>query len=238
MANFIVTMGGSEQGQNRHNTSYGIHRDYTAEALRLFDSAPHNYAKILSTNTSVKHNQYCGYEEAQKVLEQPSMGWAFKSIAIRQALNQMEDNDFLLWCDSNHVIVGDLGIIKNLAQQNNIFCHDHTPTKYSNSQWTKRDTFIAMECDSERYWRSLQMQVNVMGFVKNKFVEKFVDEWLLYCLKYDVIIGNNVHANLPDFIEHRHEQSIFSILIEKYRIPYSAMPQGIIHEKQGIDTHE
>lgn len=233
MARYVLTMGGTEQGKNRHNTSYNIHRDYTAEAQRLFDSFPQDFIRVMKDNDYIRDSFY--YRIAKNVLDEPSMGWAFKAILINDTLNKMMENDLLVWCDSNHVLVGDIAPIEALAYQHNIFCHDHSPTYYPNSQWTKRDTFINMECDESRYWNAPQIQVNVMAFVKNETTECFVSEWLKYCLRYDVIIGNDENTNFANFIEHRHEQALFSILREKHNIPYfSPMPQ-VVGEMMGIN---
>lgn len=230
MANHIVTMGGVEQGTNRHNISFGTHRDYTAEAKVLFASIP-QYKHHIRDNDFIKNSKY--YARAKDVLDMPSMGWAFKAIVIHDVLNEIEDNDLLLWCDSNHILAGDIAPIEKWSYHHNIFCHDHSPTYYPNWQWTHKDTFINMNCDESRYWNSPQMQVNIMAFVKNGFTSNFIAEWLKYCLIYDVIIGKNKHPDPPGFREHRHEQSIFSILREKYSVHYGLLPEGIFGEIEG-----
>jgi hypothetical protein len=236
MTNHIVTMGGNEQGKNRHNISFGIHRDYTTEAHRLFASVP-QFKSHLIDNDYIKQSKY--YAIANSVLDQPSMGWAFKAISIMDVLESIEEQDFLLWCDSNHIIVGDLSPMISYTYEKGIFCHDHTPTYYPNRDWTLRDTFIHMGCDEERYWIAPQIQVNVMAFVKNQWTMQFIKEWLKYCLDYKTIIGNNEFPNFPGFKEHRHEQSIFSILREKYELPYTlGEPYTMIREEMGIDKNE
>lgn len=236
MTIYLTTFGGKEQGKNRHNVAHNIHRDYAREAGRLFESAQHygitNYLYFdddwLKTTSEYKNNQ---------VFTQPSFGWAFKPVTIWYALNQIEDGDSLLWVDTNHIFVNNPQRLVDYAREHNIFTHDHFPAFYPCKCFTFKDMFIGMECDEERYWECPQMQVNEICFHKNDFVIDFVEQWKDFACDYNVMIANK-EPNFPCFYDHRHEQSIFSLLVEKYKIPYQKDPLDIIVELMGIDTEE
>ncbi len=96
-----------------------------------------------------------------------------------------------------------------------------------------------MGCDEDRYWNSLQMQCNIIGLKKTPKVEAFVLEWHRSALTYKIMFGENKYPNFEGFKEHRHDQSIFSILREKYDFPYlnrteNVWGEYIIPEKDGI----
>ena len=220
MNKYLVTMAGYEQGKNRSNVN-GIHRDYTKEANLLFESSkPYNFTYIDYDNNWIKNSDY--YRIAKDVLDQDSMGWAFKPIVIFDLLSKVDNGSVVMWADSNHTFQksDNPDFIIDYAIKNDIFCHDHMNVYYHNMDFTHRDTFVNMCCDQERYWKSCHLQVNIMAFCKNDFVMYFVAEWLGFSLRYDTMIGNNIYPDFPSFKNHRHEQSIFSILAEKYKIPY------------------
>jgi hypothetical protein len=142
----------------------------------------------------------------------------------------------LFWVDSNHIFIEDPQIIIDFAIKNNIFCHDHYGVKYLNKCWTCRDTFVNMGCDELRYWNSRHLQVNTIAFLKNKHSVNFIEEWKNNSLEKRIILGEGKYPNLDGFKEHRHEQSIFSILVEKYKIPYQPYPINIVDELMAIDV--
>jgi hypothetical protein len=44
------------------------------------------------------------------------------------------------------------------------------------------------------------------------------------------MFGNNEYPNFPTLKEHRHDQSIYSILVEKYKIPYLNRTENVWNE--------
>jgi hypothetical protein len=209
-------MGGKEQGKNRHNIAHGIHRDYTMEALRLFDSGEKWFDDFYMGNNELIEP----YKKAFKVFEEPSYGWVFKPFVIATALRQADEGDLVMWNDSNHLIAQNPQFFFDYAvNHNGIFTWSHWGEPVKTGNFTHRDTFVQMGCDSERYYLSDMMQVNTMVFIKNNYASALVEEWLSWCLDYDTIITNGL-KNLPTYVDHRHEQSIWSILIEKYNFPY------------------
>jgi hypothetical protein len=56
---------------------------------------------------------------------------------------------------------------------------------------------------------------------KNDFVVSFIDEWLTYSEDYRLITDSPNECglnNYPEFYDHRHDQSILSLLGRKYNI--------------------
>lgn len=218
MRNVIATMGGYEQGWTRHNRE-GNHRDYQKEAERLLASATK-----FGLECYIYNNEYiksCShYKNNEFLLDQVSFGFAYKAICLYDTLQMIDAGDVVLLVDSNHVIAEYPNLFIDIARANDICTRDHIWTYYPNKNWTRRDTFINMNCDTERYWNAPQMQGNLIGAMKSEFSLRFVREFLDYSLNYDVMFGRDVHPNFPEYIDHRHDQSILSILREKYGIPY------------------
>lgn len=214
-----------------YSISHNNHRNYTEESVRLFESAkPYNFETILYDNNKI--NSIYDFEK-HPVLGGQFLGYASKPIAIYDTLVHIEQGDIVIWMDSNHVLIRYPEPIINCAIQNNIYCHDHLGTVYQNKQFTTKDMFIGMNCDKERYWNSIQIQANAMAFIKNNFTLNFAKEWTKYAIDYNIMIKNDL-PNSIDFIATRLEQSIFSILIEKYKIPYRPYPSEIMTEMEFI----
>ena len=237
MNKYIVSFGGKEKGINRHNLSFGIHKDYTAEVQRLFKSAEQfGYIPLYYDDVWLLTSEYAKNESCAKILLEDSYGWVMKPVVIKDALSKIDYGDYLFWNDSNHILINPQPICDMcINNPYGIYAHDHPGVEYYNKDWTTKDMFVGMGCDEIRYWDSIHLQVNVTAYIKNEFTIKFANEWAKYATNYDIMIKNDL-PNYPGFKEKRHEQSIFSILIEKYKIPHYPYPGGYIHEEDGINV--
>ena len=225
MEKFLLAMGGTEQGWSRHNDE-GIFRDYDAEVDVLFESAKKwNLTCIELNNDYIYKLPY--YNEHRDVLDKVSFGFSFKAIGYYEIFKQMEYGDIAFFVDSNHVISQDPNVFYNVANTYDAFIHDHIWVYYPNKDWTRRDTFVNMGCDEKKYWESPQLQFNISGFKKTSKTVDFIDELFEDSLTYKIMFGENKYANFPSFREHRHDQSIFSILCKKYEFPYMNRTQNV-----------
>lgn len=225
----ITSFGGVGRGDNRH----GYVRDYTKEVERLFSTArPYVDSTLFYDDKWLMESEY-HTPATERILAQPGFGWMFKPAVIRDALSKLSPGDFLLWVDSNDIVVKDPAPLFNMAAERHIFLHDHTPTLNPNKEWTHRDMFVRMGCDEAKYWDAGQVQVNVMVFHKVDFTVAFVDEWVRHATDYDTMVAN-VMPNLPGFQDHRFEQSICSILAVKHGLqPYPGYPD-VVDQRTGI----
>jgi hypothetical protein len=112
-------------------------------------------------------------------------------------------------------------------------CRRHSPIvlfgngNHINSMWTKRDCFVLMDCDREAYWKASHCDAAFSLFRKTALSEQFLREWLHYGSDERIIsdLPNTCgKRNFRDFIEHRWDQSILSLLAQKYRLPLYRMP--------------
>jgi hypothetical protein len=55
------------------------------------------------------------------------------------------------------------------------------PVYGSNAKWTKRDCFVYMDCDNERFWQHPQIQATYSVWKKTTATMDFVATWLRYC---------------------------------------------------------
>jgi hypothetical protein len=226
MKKYLLTFGGKEFGWSRHNDE-GVFRDYYAEAERLVDSAkkwdliPIHYDKSLfDTNPDY-------YPKYKETLDRSGFGFAFKPIGFWETLKIMDEGDCALFVDSNHIIKKDPEEFYYIIDNNSVFAQDHIWNYYPNKDWTHRDTFVNMGCDEARYWNAPEMHCCITGIKKDEFGMKFAKEYLDYCLDWRVTFGEGKHKDFASFKENRHNQSVFSIMVEKYNLSYLNREQNV-----------
>ena len=168
------------------------------------------------------------YRDNREIFELPKgIGyWLWKPYIIMETMKTLSDGDI--------VIYSDCGIeIENKLETLISVCSEVQPVllfgngNFTNSKWTKRDCFILMDCDNELFWKGAHCDAAFSLFKKNGMVLQFLSEWLEYARDKRILTdlkntcGKN---NLPDFTEHRWDQSILSLLAQKYRVPFYRMP--------------
>ena len=86
-------------------------------------------------------------------------------------------------------------------------------------KWTKMDLIEYLGMNNEECLNSYQYQGGVNLFYKCDLTMRFVKEWFNICCKYSLLDDSpSIIPNDPSFCEHRHDQSIFSILFKKYNL--------------------
>lgn len=165
-----------------------------------------------------KHREIFNYEKGYGF-------WLWKPYYILEALNELKEGDILFYSDSGIKFISSVEPLLELARTRNIvgFAVHRQPNRF----WTKRDCFIGMNCDSEEYWNAEQWNSAFKIIQKSYQSLKFAEAYLDYCIDYrlSTALPNQMgNPNLPGFRDHRHVQSIYSLLcelwnVEKFRDP-------------------
>jgi len=143
--------------------------------------------------------------------------WLWKPYIIHETLCEMQDGDILLYHDIGDVV--DLNIFDYLQHSMNKdnYCLV-LENKFPHGEWTKRDCFHYMDCDTEEYWNATQVEAGLSAWLKNKSSINFCKEWLRFC-KIPGLLTDAPNTcgkdNLPRFKDHRHDQSILTNLVLK-----------------------
>jgi len=172
--------------------------------------------------------------------------WAWKPYIILETLKKLNDGDIVFYIDSGNSIINDLSPIMDqigfrgngiILFENRDGNHEHQVWK--NRMWTKYDCFHKMNCLEEKYINGDQIDGSYIISEKNEFTLKFYEEYLNYCLDPEIItdIPNKYGQNFPEFKDHRHDQSILSLLAIKYGIPLYNSPSewGTRQESENPD---
>ena len=139
--------------------------------------------------------------------------WCWKSEIILRALELMAPDDELCYSDSQVIFERDPAPIFELVRKHDGIgiCHQRRE-RHKNSTWTRRDCFRVMGCDEPKYWEGDNLATTFSFYTKTDKSIAFVREWQRWCENYTAVSDERSADNLPDFKDHRHDQSIVSIL--------------------------
>jgi hypothetical protein len=157
------------------------------------------------------------YIENLEILSQPRGAgyWLWKPYIILKELNSLNEDDYLIYSDAAIEFVNKIDSLLPYVDSNNgfgIFCTHG----YKNIEYTKRDCFVLMNADSEKFWYGQKAAAGFMIFKKNTKTVNFVNSWLNFSKnKYILTDIDNFYSskNYNEFIDHRHDQSVLSLLV-------------------------
>lgn len=162
--------------------------------------------------------------------------WLWKPYIINNTLKKLKDGDYLFYCDSGVILVNKIELlIKDLDRENQDIMGFELPL--IESQWTKKETLVNLNCYDKIFYESNQILASFILIKNTNRSRKFIEGFLRLCCVKDNIIDATKPLNnqLDDFIDHRHDQSIFSLMYKQsgykaYRDPsqYGYKPEGYI----------
>ena len=172
------------------------------------------------------------YEKNKAILEQPRGAgyWLWKPYLISEALKRLNEGDILLYLDAGIELIETPRewIEISLANQDVALFTGSPKDEYTlNRRWTKRDVFIYLDADTEKFWDASQVQGGYVALRKSDDSIRFIEKWLDTCQQSGLITDapNRLgKPNLPEFIDHRHDQAILSVLAMKENIPFHRLP--------------
>jgi len=215
-----------------------IHRRLQIEFNNLYKD--NFYTNILYTLDSIKNTKFYNDNLDLFKYRKYSGYFLWKPYIILEALNSFP-NKLILYIDSNLRFKNFSGLAKYLDSDYFLIGHKN----FINKHWTKRDTFILMDSDEEKYWEAHQIWTTILGFNSSK--KEFLEEYLHYCQDERIVTelpNTQGKENFEGFTAHRWEQSVMSILVEKYNlnfhwdydfIPhtmYKTYPEDLLKQKE------
>lgn len=162
-------------------------------------------------------------EKNKHILTQQRGGgyWLWKPYIILNTLKLVKDGDYVFYVDSGNLVVNDPGPLFSIVDQTEkgllLFANrDGAPpgTIWKNYQWTKYDCFKKMSCTDSKFTAGNQIDGSYVLAKKNDYTLNFFAEYLAFCEDEDILTDkpNTCGDNLPGFKEHRHDQSVLSVL--------------------------
>lgn len=179
--------------------------------------------------------------------------WIWKPQVILQALNRTPDGGFVIYADAGcqfnpkftPKVMDRLNDYLNMAKANEVGIMGFT-LPFIEKQFTKTETVFQVfdELTGEQFSSIMNSAQRVGGinvWHKRPSSLAFVQEWVDVCTRdsYKYVSDSpSIYANSPEFVEHRHDQSIFSLLSKKYNV--TVIPDETYHanwHEQGFPIH-
>lgn len=161
-------------------------------------------------------------EKNRHILEQPRGAgyWLWKPYFLNKTLESMQDGDLLVYSDSGSYYEKPVSPLIDLIQKEERGVLSFELHGLIEKVYTKRDTFVLMGLDDSKYADSSQREATYIWLIKNEFTVSLIKEYLEYAQDERIITDlSSKSENHDDFKDHRHDQSIWSLLCKKYEIP-------------------
>jgi hypothetical protein len=149
--------------------------------------------------------------------------WIWKSYITKLHLDRIAENDILLYADAGcsfnpegtKRFIEYLNILSHSKKSNLAFQLADYPEK----TYTKGDLFKYFEVEqNEEIKNSGQLIATVFFIKKNSKSTRLIDDWYSICHQHPNLVNDTPSAfpNDDSFVDHRHDQSVFSILRKRY----------------------
>lgn len=140
----------------------------------------------------------------------------WKPYIILKTLEIMQDGDIVLYTDACDLVKSNpTEIIQKIISENGLMV---VQGDFRHADWTKRDCFHVMGCDSPEFHNAKQLESGICAFIKNDYNRQILQEWQKHNLNYDAASDDvKFFTNYSGFMDHRHDQSILTNVVLKMK---------------------
>jgi len=145
--------------------------------------------------------------------------WLWKSYIIKKTMESMSDGEILLYLDCGC----EIGAMHK-TKLTEYFEHVKTDLLIGTwtqveKYWNKQDLLLHLNITDAQHLNSPQRQGGAVLYYVCDRTREFVNMWYNTCCDYHMIDDTpSIAANPQYFREHRHDQSVFSLLVKKYNL--------------------
>jgi hypothetical protein len=159
------------------------------------------------------------WEKHKYFMERSTRGygfWLWKPYLIQRTLNEYSENDIIIYADAgctiNHKGMEKLYEYKKKLEENTFGMIVFELKDLPEIQFTKSIVLDALVPLSQRMTN--QMMATIVMIRNTKYTRDFTSLWYDLACNYN-LINDTIRDEDEMFIEHRHDQSIFSALVKQ-----------------------
>lgn len=213
---YFLTFGGGDNQSIQKSYHAAVKRiTNQVEELKMFD---YIYPK---TEIDLKNDEVF-WNKHKNFIINSSKGygyWLWKPYLIMKTMEEMEDNDILLYADAGCIIQdchkSELTRLFEKVESDLIIAS----LTCNENGYSKMDLIKHLDMENSKLLRVNQIQASAIIIKKCKKTMNLVKEWYNISCNYHLIDDSpSIEPNTESFKEHRHDQSIFSLLVKKYDI--------------------
>lgn len=142
----------------------------------------------------------------------------WKPIIVKKSLEKINDGDILLYLDAGCSFYPEHKD-KFFEYLSYLDTDDFLGFRIAHQEkhYTKRDLFKFLDMDSPDYTDTFQIISGIFFLVKSPQTIELVNKWeKLASIPHLTNDDESFNENYPDFVAHRHDQSLLSLLVKRY----------------------
>ena len=200
----------------------GTHNDYIGRLVESVKQYGPEFEIVLFNKQDISEE----FMTKHKSIFELSRGggyWLWKPYIINETLKRINDDDIIFYLDSKYYFIAHFkDLYENYMKENDIMAWKNKPNEliWYMKNWCKMDVIVkydmyqkVFDAHAEDCWGG------ALIVKKNATTVKYIQEWLDMCCIYENITDSpSILPNDPVFREHRHDQSLLSIILHKYNI--------------------
>jgi hypothetical protein len=144
--------------------------------------------------------------------------WLWKSYLTHKVLSTLKENDILIYCDAGCQMNphGKERLMEYVSMLNESKHEGVISFQLPHKEviFTKKALFTHFSIDPTNH-EFLQNMATVIIIKKNTHSDNLISEWYQTCCNYD-LINDKREEEMNGFNDHRHDQSVFSMLVHKH----------------------
>ena len=146
--------------------------------------------------------------------------WLWKPYLINRTLSELNEGDLFCYFDLDVLFLQAIDPLTALITKHgqDIIPFSLLGDEFVERKWTKREVFQALAADTPDIRNSWQCMATVVICRVSSHSRRFVKEWLHHCCCKSLIDDSSGAVEADDYIEHRHDQSIYSVLVKKNQL--------------------
>jgi len=159
--------------------------------------------------------------------------WLWKPYIIYKTLKDVRDGDIIFYSDSGSEFIKDVTPLVNLIKEQGIVAFKMSG-HHKEREYTRRSVIKALDLPVDKTAITDQNMASFIGVVKAPSVLQMINIWLEHCQVPSLILDTERQGNeFPEFIDHRHDQSLWSLITKKFNIYCAPDPTqwGLTHNQ-------
>jgi hypothetical protein len=157
--------------------------------------------------------------------------WIWKPYILYETLKILDPGETLLYIDSKYEILEPITDWLSTKPDLCVWKNKPNSGQYFMKNWCKMDVIDRFDMFDKVFVENAEDCWAGMIFVrKTEQTLAYVEEWLSMCNYENISDSPSQEKNAPMFTDHRHDQSLLSIVLHKHQIPMEHLENKYIQD--------
>jgi hypothetical protein len=198
------------------------HHDYIVKLLQSVEIYGKEFKIIIFEKNDID-NEFVNKNKSILNCARGGGYWLWKSYIINETLKKINENDIVFYLDSKYCFFEDfVNLYSKYMENNDILVWKNKPNEqvWYMKNWCKMDVICKYNMFDKVFNQNAEdCWGGALVIKKTENTIKYIQEWLDMCCIYeDITDTESKFKNNSIFNEHRHDQSLLSIILHKYNI--------------------